>query len=108
MYLISSYKNYLNSNKDFLDIVIKKLMEFISEDINSNVPEMAINSILTITQNIKHNISQGSDDQKSFFEFIENFEKMRQNLQTNKLLEAMLYETVGNMIFSLHNLNTKL
>jgi hypothetical protein len=49
MYLISSYKNYLNQNRDFLDIVIKKLMEFINEDLSTNVPEMAINSILTIT-----------------------------------------------------------
>lgn len=49
MYLISSYKNYLNQNKDFLDIVIKKLMEFINEDMGTNVPEMAINSILTIS-----------------------------------------------------------
>jgi hypothetical protein len=49
MYLISSYKNYLNQNKDFLDIVIRKLMEFINEDLLTNVPEMAINSILTIS-----------------------------------------------------------
>lgn len=48
MYIISSYKNYLTQNLDFLDIVIRKLIEFINEDQKSNVPEMAINSIITI------------------------------------------------------------
>jgi hypothetical protein len=56
MYLISSYKNYLNHNKDFLDIVIRKLIEFINDEMSTNVPEMAMNSILTITQNIKQSV----------------------------------------------------
>lgn len=103
MYLISSFKNYLNQNRDFLDIVIKKLMEFIGEDIHSNVPEMAINSILTITQNIKLGIQQGNQEQKSFLEFIQEFERMRRNLQSNKMLEGCLYETAGNIIFSLND-----
>ncbi len=34
---------------------------------------------------------------------MDGFEKMRNNLQSNKLLEAMLYETLGNMIFSLRD-----
>lgn len=103
MYLISSYKNYLNQNKDFLDIVIRKLMEFINEDIGSNVPEMAINSILTISQNIKQGVQSSREEQKSFYDFIKDFEKMRKNLQVNKLLEGCLFETAGNIIYSLHD-----
>ena len=58
MYIISSYKNYLTQNLDFLDIVIKKLIEFINEDQKSNVPEMAINSIITIAQNTKESFNK--------------------------------------------------
>ncbi len=103
MYIISSFKNYLTQNLDFLDIVIKKLMEFINEDSKSNVPEMAINSIITIVQNTKECFSQSVKGQTMLQLFVGDFEKMRQNVSSNPVLEEMLYETCGYMISSLRD-----
>lgn len=95
MHIVSQYERFLKQNPDFLNIVIKKLFEFMREKFNG-VRSMACNIFLKIAKNAKHCFKYNNN--KMVEDIIIQMPDLLDVLQHNTFYCLQLYEGVSHMI----------
>lgn len=96
MHVVSQYERFLKQNPDFLNIVIKKLFEFMNEKFKG-VRSMACSIFLKIAKNAKH-CFKFKDNNKMIEDIILQMPNLLDVLSDNVLFCLQLYEGVAYMI----------
>lgn len=101
MHIVSQNQKFLQTNFELLQIVVKKLFEFMVEKYEG-VPEMACNTFVKIAENLKAEfvIARPTKEEPRAIEFIQVVLAEAQNVMPNLgvIQKLQLFEAIGQLI----------